>query len=145
MKNAIIRCFFLLSLASCLVTHQPKHANAEIIAGMNTYDSLLQKMDGNSISLLYAPDGELGDVAKGRDSIRRFLKKFAEFKVLSNRSVTDSVKMSGDSALQKGVYTQVTILPSKDTAHLTGQFESHWIWLPKEGWKIKKMITKPSN
>lgn len=111
---------------------------------MNRYDRMLEKMNIDSIAFQYAPEGELGNVAKGRDSIRSFLKKFASYKVLSNNSVTDSIEIYGDSALQTGHYTQVTILPTKDTAHLTGLMIVHWIWSSNEGWKISKMITKPT-
>jgi hypothetical protein len=40
---------------------------------MQKYDRYILKMDVDSIALLYTPDGELGKMARGRDSIRRFL------------------------------------------------------------------------
>jgi len=36
----------------------------------------LQKTDADSIAYMFTPDGELGNVAKGRDSIRHFLSSF---------------------------------------------------------------------
>lgn len=122
---------------------QHKHQQQEIIAAMQEYDQQLMQMNTDSIAKLYSPDGELGEVAKGRDSISRFLKKFAELKVLSNHSQTTQVAINGDSAIQQGTYKQVTILPTKDTARLSGQFTAKWIWLPNEGWRIKKMVTIP--
>lgn len=110
---------------------------------MQEYDRLLVSMHTDSIALLYSPDGELGEVAKGRDSISRFLKNFASFRVLSNHSETTRVAINGDSAVQNGHYTQVTVLPSKDTARLSGRFTANWIWIPNEGWRIKKMTTMP--
>lgn len=120
-----------------------RHNSSDIIDSMNHYDRLLEKMNFDSIALAYTPDGKLGDVAKGRDSIRNFLKTFSAYKVLSNKSISDSIKIFGDTAIQNGTYQQVTILPTKDTVHVKGQFETHWIWHPKDGWKISGMTTKP--
>jgi hypothetical protein len=125
-----------------MACHSP-HTKKEIIDSMAHYDQLLEKMDTDSIALLYAADGELGTAAKGRDSIRNFLKTFSTYRVLSNTSTTDSVSLMNDSAFQLGRYKQVTILPSKDTARLSGQFEAYWIWIPEEGWRIRKMTTAP--
>jgi hypothetical protein len=100
-------------------------------------------MDVDAIAAQFVPDGELGGVAKGRDSIRNFLKGFAAYKVLSNHSITDSVWMNGDTAMQKGNYAQVTILPTKDTVHLKGEFTARWLRRSKEEWLIQRMDTRP--
>jgi ketosteroid isomerase-like protein len=119
------------------------HDVSGVMKGMRKYDQALERMDADAIAMLYAPDGQLGDVARGRDSIRNFLKGFSSFKVLSNESVTDSARIDGDMAFSKGIYTQVTILPSKDTVHLKGAFSVQWTWSGKEGWKIRRMDTHP--
>ncbi|RTL59185.1 MAG: DUF4440 domain-containing protein [Sphingobacteriales bacterium] len=131
----------LLLIYAC--NQPPPYQQQEIIAAMQKYDDQLMKMNTDSIAFMYSPDGELGEVAKGRDSISRFLKKFAEFRVLSNHSQTTQIVITGDSAIQKGNYKQVTILPSKDTVKLSGQFTANWIRLSPGGWRIKKMVTIP--
>ena len=141
--HSLIYATTILAFSLCISNCKTNHNSSGIIDGMSHYDRLLEKMDFDSIALQYTPDGELGDVAKGRDTIRNFLKKFSEYRVLSNNSITDSIKIFGDTAIQKGTYKQVTILPTKDTAHIKGQFETHWIWNPKDGWKISRMTTKP--
>lgn len=128
----------LFGMFSCKARHDP----SDIVAGMHHYDRLIEKMNVDSIALLYTRDGQLGEAAKGRDSIRNFLKAFSGYTVLSNQSISDAIKLNGDSAMQAGTYTQLTILPSKDTTHIKGQFEARWVWLPGEGWKIARMTTK---
>jgi ketosteroid isomerase-like protein len=105
------------------------------------YDNYLVQMDTDSLALLYAQNGKLGEVATGRDSIRKFLQTFSNYKVLSNTSTTDSVKIIADTATQVGTYKQVTITPQKDTAHVQGSFHAKWVFYKKEGWKIQKMKT----
>lgn len=111
---------------------------------MKQYDHLILKLDDDSISNLYAPDGQLGDQVKGRDSIKKFLATFTNVNVLSQESLTSSIVMSGDSSLQKGSYKQEVIVDKKDTVHVKGEYITHWVWINKEkGWKIKKMMTTP--
>ena len=138
-----IRTLSALIIILLIFSCKSSHHRTEIIDAMHTYDRLITKMDADSIAFLYASDGELGKVAKGRDSIRKFLLTFKKFQVLLNESKTDSIFMAGDSAVQTGSYRQEVILPSKDTAHLKGLFRTNWIWKKREGWHIKKMETTP--
>ncbi len=138
MKN-IIFCAAIIFIASCTGNHNKKGVEL----AMNQYDRLIQKMDADSISLLYAPEGDLGDVAHGRDSIRRFLSSFKNFKVLVQSSVTNLLQVKGDSAFQKGTYRQVVVTPANDTFRLKGEYTANWIWL-SSGWHIRRMSTKPS-
>jgi hypothetical protein len=149
MSQAITKSKFpiqVLVLSAMLVLNgcRGAHDKSELVTSMKTYDRLLVKMDTDSLSRLYAPDGQLGDMATGPDSIRNFLNTFASYRVLSNESTTDSITIKSDTAFQYGKYHQVTILPSKDTASLNGQFEAKWIYSQKDGWKILRMATKPT-
>jgi SnoaL-like domain len=140
------KCIWLagvLSLANCLVQCRSGHGISGVDQGMKAYDRALERMDVGGIAMLYAVDGQLGNVARGRDSIRNFLNGFSAYKVLSNHSVSDSIRINGDMAFSKGIYTQVTILPSHDTVHLKGAFMVQWVWVGKDGWKIKRMDTQP--
>jgi hypothetical protein len=101
-------------------------------------------MDVDSIALLYTPDGELGKMAKGRDSIRRFLENFKKYKVLSQVSKTNLINISRDTALQSGLYTQKVIVPVNDTVTVKGLFSTKWIWMDSTGWHIQRMETTPS-
>ena len=110
---------------------------------MNYYDHLIKKTDADSIALLYTADGNLGDIVIGRDSIRRFLSSFKNVQVLSQKSTTQSIEIVKDTAIQKGTYVQTDVMPGKDTIVVKGEFTAHWLWLPADGWRIKKMETKP--
>lgn len=128
----------------CICSCRTHHDRSEIEAAMKQYDHLILKLDDDSISNLYAPDGQLGDQVKGRDSIKKFLATFTNVNVLSQESLTSSIVMSGDSSLQKGSYKQEVIVDKKDTVHVKGEYITHWVWINKEkGWKIKKMMTTP--
>src|SRR5690348_4226579 len=95
-----------------------KHNNKEIEAAMLEYDRLIQKMDADSIALMYSRDGDLGNIAHGRDSIRKFLLTFRNVKVIYQSSATDSIQLNGISATQFGSYKQVAVINEKDTARL---------------------------
>ena len=140
MKYYLASVTVLCLLFSC---NKREYSKADIESGMQRYDHLIQRLDADSIALLYAPDGDLGTIAHGRDSIRRFLASFKNVRVLSNTSVSDSIEIKGDTAFQNGTYHQVAIIDAKDTADLKGTFHARWIWVNKEGWRIKKMETAP--
>ncbi len=140
MKYLLIICPFLF-----LAVFQQKHSPAEIEKAMHYYDHLIRNTDADSIALLFTPDGDLGSIAHGRDSIRRFLKTFTHVKVISTGSTTSSIEMGADTALQKGTYLQVAVIQNKDTVHVKGFFTAHWKWLADGQWHIKKMETVPDN
>ena len=68
MKKAPL--FILLFLTACI---SYVHRQQEVQDAMQHYDRLIKKMDADSIALLYTEDGDLGGIAHGRDSIRRYL------------------------------------------------------------------------
>jgi hypothetical protein len=111
-------------------------------ASMNQYNHYIQKMNLDSLALLFTPDGDLGNIAHGRDSIKAFLSKFKDFKVLSQKSITNSIKIGRDSAVQQGNYFQTTIIPKNDTVKVSGTFTATWIH-SNSGWHLKRMLTKP--
>jgi ketosteroid isomerase-like protein len=131
-----------LSLAACRAR---QHSKPEIEAAMNLYDRLLQKMDGDSIALLYTVDGDLGTMAHGRDSIRAFLATFKNVRVLAVTSSTDTLEINRDTAYQIGVYSQDALINGRDTVHLKGIYHAKWIWNQEEGWRLKTMLTKSIN
>jgi hypothetical protein len=110
---------------------------------MKQYDHLILKSDGDSIALLYAPDGELGRAAKGRNQIRNFLFNFRHYKVLYQSSSIDSLTIDGDTAFMNGIYHQKVIVPENDTVSVKGTYASKWEWLRDEGWHIRRMETHP--
>ena len=110
---------------------------------MKQYDHLILKLDADSIALLYTPDGDLGAIAHGRDSIRKFLLTFKNIKVLSQASTTDTIKIYGDTSLQKGMYYQSALVNNKDTVAVKGEYTATWLWMHKGGWHIRRMEVKP--
>src|SRR5258706_6497766 len=97
--NVLFILLVMLFLFSCTETNYSK---SSVASSMQEYDRLIKKMDADSISLLYTPDGELGTIAHGRDSIRNFLSTFKNVKVLSQFSTSDSINIIADTAYQKG-------------------------------------------
>jgi hypothetical protein len=121
-----------------------KHNAESVEQAMQKYNRYILKMDVDSIALLYTPDGELGKMARGRDSIRRFLENFRKYKVLSQVSKTNLINISRDTALQSGLYTQKVIVPVNDTVTVKGLFSTKWIWMDSTGWHIQRMETTPA-
>lgn len=139
-RITILMGVVFILLFSC---NTSRHNNKGVQSAMNQYDHYIQTMDVDSIALLYTPDGDLGTMAHGRDSIRKFLDKFKSFKVLSQTSTTDSINSMRDSTIQKGIYHQTVIVPVNDTVTVKGEYTATWVWLPKKGWHLKRMETKP--
>ena len=137
----LLNIFFLLS---CNSTRVSKNKTG-VEAAMKKYDGLILKLDAGAISLLYTPDGNLGNIAIGRDSIKKFLSSFKNVRVLSQSSTTSSIIISGDSAVQKGSYLQTDLISEKDTVKVKGDYETVWQWIKQKGWLIKKMTTTPKN
>jgi hypothetical protein len=108
---------------------------------MKQYDHLILKTDGDSIAMLYTPDGELGKAAKSRNQIRNFLYNFRHYKVLHQLSSIDSLVISGDTAFVSGIYNQKVIVPVNDTVSIKATYASKWEWLHKDGWHIRRMDT----
>ena len=120
----------LLSLTLMLILYScnhNKHNIHEIELAMKQYDHLILKLDADSIAQLYTSDGELGNVAHGRDSIRKFLSSFKNIKVLSQISNTDSIKMLADTSFQKGTYKQIALVDDKDTITVKGEYSAIWV------------------
>jgi hypothetical protein len=116
----------------------------EIQNAMHLYNHLLEKMDADSLALMYTADGNLGDLVIGRDSIRAFLKSFKNIRVISAQFFEKSTEINKPEATQEGLYHQTSIIDAKDTIKLTGKYIANWRWINGEGWRLKKMITIPS-
>jgi ketosteroid isomerase-like protein len=130
---------FVLLIASCW----RRHESGEIESALKGYDRLIQKMDADSIALLYTTDGDLGGIAQGRDSIRKFLSGFKNVRVLSVSSTSEKIELNADTAIQLGRFNQVALVNGTDTLRPKGTFTAKWIWTKEEGWKIRSMNTKP--
>jgi hypothetical protein len=142
MKRTTFPFIILLSMAAC---SGHTHQRQEVETAMHQYDGLIKKMDADSIALLYTADGDLGTMAHGRDSIRRFLASFKNVQVLDVSSSTDSLTLHDDTAFQMGHYKQSGVINGKDTFHVKGGYHVRWIWVAGEGWRIKKMTTQPGD
>ena len=139
--STVLAVAFAFSFTCC----RQGHSKSEILAAMRQYDRLIKKVDADAIALLYTEDGTLGNMARGRDSIRRFLARFKNVRVLSQASTTDSIVIAGDSAVQKGAYKQAAVVSEKDTLYVSGMFNATWQWTATEGWRIKRMETTPAH
>jgi len=136
-----IRIILPLLAGTLLLGCSGEQSEKGVELAMQRYDRLIQKMDADSIALLYTPDGDLGNMAHGRDSIRSFLSRFKDVEVLYQHSITTYLKVSGDSAVQRGIYHQEDRVGGRDTSEVEGEFSIVWKW---EGgrWLIKNMSTK---
>ena len=121
------------------------HNKSGVETVMKYYDNLILKLDADSFSMLYTPGGNLGDIAIGCDSIKKFLSSFKNVRVLSQSSIIKSLNIIRDSAIQKGTYTQTDLVSEKDTIKVKGEYTARWEWVRKKGLHIKRMKTKSTN
>jgi SnoaL-like domain len=149
-KNIVLSVTVLL-LVLLYYCHRKLPSPPDIHDAMATYDRLILKTDADSIALLYMAEGDLGNKVHGRDSIRKFLQQFKNFKVLQQHSTIDSLSLDQDTGYMSGRYHQEVIVPVQDslnpkhrhdTVNVNGKFASVWIRLPEYGWRIQKMETK---
>ncbi len=138
-RLCVCSILYLIALPGCMTG---SHSQKGVELAMKQYDHLIKKMDTDSIALLYAPDGELGKMARGRDSIRVFLSKFRSMSVLSQQSTSEMVQLQGDTARQEGSYKQIVVVTAHDTVTVKGKYAATWIWTEPTGWLIKKMTTE---
>ena len=143
LQSKFATCLSAIAMLIGFSCNLSKHNEAGVVAAMKHYDHLILKLDADSISGLYTPDGNLGGIAIGRDSIRKFISSFKNVKVLSQLSSRGVITISHDTAIQKGTYAQTDVLSGKDTVHVKGEYTARWEWIRPTGWFIKKMTTKP--
>ena len=135
--------FLFVTALFFAVSCKTAHNKSEIESAMIRYNYFIQKVDADSIASMFTPDGDLGKMAHGQESIKNFLGGFKNFQVLSQKSETESIQLKKDSATQIGHYKQVAVV-GKDTFRVKGEFTAQWLWLKQIGWRIKSMETKPN-
>ena len=141
MRQLLFSLFIIGTMMAC---QQANNEKLKIEKAMHNYDLHIISMNVDSIASCYTENGDLGDIAHGRDSIRRFLSKFANFKVLSQRSISDSVSIDQDTAIQMGIYRQTVIVSQGDTVLVKGSFRARWQRQMKgELWLIRRIDTHP--
>ena len=141
MRQLLFSLFIIGTMMAC---QQANNEKLKIKKAMHNYDLHIISMNVDSIASCYTENGDLGDIAHGRDSIRRFLSKFANFKVLSQRSISDSVSIDQDTAIQMGIYRQTVIVSPGDTVLVKGSFRARWQRQMKgELWLIRRIDTHP--
>jgi len=129
----------LIGFISCKTSSHSKDA---IESAMQHYDHLILQQNADSIAMIYTSDGDLGGIAKGRDSIRNFLSSFKNVAVISQASKTTQIDIKGDTAIQKGTYAQADVVNGKDTMRVKGEYTAKWEWDGNK-WLVKSMATKP--
>jgi hypothetical protein len=136
---------FLLLITFVLMTSciDSRKSKLGVESAMKRYDNLILNLDADSISMSFTPNGNLGNIAIGRDSIKKFLSSFKNIRVLSQSSTTSTLDLAGDSAIQKGIYYQTALIAEKDTVKVKGEYTANWQWITGKGWFIRRMITKP--
>ena len=142
MPRSLLILFILLAYTTFCFGQSGKN-KSEIEGAMDKYNRRIISMNIDSIASSYTEDGDLGAIAHGRDSIRRFLMRFSRFKVLSQTSTTDSITIKMDTAFQTGKYMQTVIVAPRDTVMVKGSFKIRWIWQQKDSWLIKSIETTP--
>lgn len=143
LTNLIFTFLLFIAVFARCTTKGIRHNKNEVELALEKYDRLIQKMDGDSIALMYTINGKMGDMATGRDAIRKFLSTFTNVKVLSAHTTSDSLYVDDDSAIQSGRYHQIAVVDNHDTIRARGLYTAHWLWTKEDGWKIREMMTTP--
>lgn len=102
-------------------------------------------MASDSIGAMYLPDGALAVPGRtpivGPAAIRAFLESFAGYHVLAYETVSDSVRLRGDTAFQSGRWWQRVSLPAGDTVSVSGGLSAEWVRNARGEWHLRRMGT----
>jgi ketosteroid isomerase-like protein len=119
------------------------HDAREVQEAMDRYNRYVLRMDADSVSSMYTPDGELGNVKKGRDSIRIFLASFTKVTMDHYDSKTLSIAVDGNTAVLRGTYVQQVRLDGGEAISYAGEFTTRWVWTSAEGCRVQRMDVAP--
>jgi len=129
---------FNLFLFSC---NTQNHNKSEIESAISNYDRVLVKRNADSITMLFTPDGNFGKGAHGKKELREVFDYISSaHRILYHHSTSDTITISGNTSIQKGTFNEVIIHPENDTSNDGGKYIANWVWLPKQGWLIKRMV-----
>jgi outer membrane lipoprotein-sorting protein len=139
-------CFIILASFALFVQSCGNKEEKGVLSSLQKYDRYLLTLDADSLATIFAENGELGQEGQqsitGRETIRTYMKSFTNIKIYENRSESESIQFSGDSAVQKGKYDQRLSFHS-DTVQVTGEFNAVWVKENGNDWLLRKMMTKP--
>ena len=104
-------------------------------------------MNPDSIAGMFAENGELGQEGQmfisGKEDIRQYIQSFGgEIVMLENHSHSESVNLTGDSAVQSGSYHQRIVIHS-DTVDATGKFKAVWVPDTSGKYLLRRMAMIP--
>ena len=143
MQKKFCRLLFLPAFVCLFSCYSQHRGSSGVEAAMKKYDALILQLDAAGIAHMFTEHGRLGNMATGQDSIRKFLSAFKGISVLTQSSVTDSIILKDNKAVQQGHFRQSDIISGKDTVLVKGTFTAHWIWAGKNGWRLESMETLP--
>ncbi len=111
------------------------------------YASLMRRMASDSIGAMFTPDGELVGTGRppvvGPAAISAFLASFSSYRVLADTMRATSIRLSGDTAVQRGTFWQLVRVPAGDTVVARGAFEATWLRDAHGRWAVRRMGTTP--
>jgi uncharacterized protein (TIGR02246 family) len=113
---------------------------------LQNYSRLILHMDNDGIADLFTEQGEIINPGqpeiKGRESIRKFLGSFTEYKVIAESLQPDSTSVSGTRAVQFARYHQKVLVPSGKTLDASGRIKIEWV-LENGRWLIVRAEDLP--
>ncbi len=114
---------------------------------LQNYQDMVLHMNNGGIANLFAEQGELinpgGAPIRGRESIRKFLNSFTEYKVIEENLQADSTVIIGASAMQIVHYHQKVTIPSGKTIDVSGWFKIDWV-AENGRWLIRREENLPA-
>ena len=117
----------------------------QLVVELAHYEEALSRMDYDQVANFFVESGEVthsgGEPVRGRESIRKFLKSFAEFKVLEYAIQAESTVVEGATAKQTGFFSQTVVIPNGHTVRIRGVFEASWIQGSNGRWNLARIHT----
>ena len=147
--NHLSTVFFIGSLVLATESQAQTHEDSlGAYKALRHYESLVARMESDSIASLFAADGQLmkskSESLVGPAAVRSFLQSFSTYHVLQHRMDCDSLFFSGSRVVQSGTYWQKVRIPSGDTLTVDGRFQLEWQRSPNDIWRILRIRTVPT-
>jgi ketosteroid isomerase-like protein len=135
----------VLGVLGCLAMGCRPSPAREIDLKLARYNRYLHGMQGDSIALLYAPDGEM--LATGRAPLRgpaaiaAFLSSFTNITVDSSAMATDSLVMTDSGAVQYARFYQRATPAGRPSVEAYGHILALWQRQSDGHWLIRRLQT----
>lgn len=135
----------LLALSMSWHAVRAQTAGEQIIAALERYRVAVLEADLDHIVSSFTEDAQLAQgsepVVQGRTTIRALLNAQRSIKVVAFDLRVAAPRVHGSTAIQNGIYSQLSFSPQHEAMSAKGLFEVQWVRQVDGTWLISRLQT----